>query len=175
MKLWRAVVAGLVGCVVVIAAMTIAGAMSGTDADLCALTGAVITGRTGAMSWLVGCLAQVVVAIIAALVYAVVFEWIVRRAGALVGLAIAVPHAMIAGIVIGFLPVSGMMNAGIAAPGAFLEYRGWAAIVTFVFAHLVFGAIVGALYGTTLHRVPSARPTWRDVTIESPDAVQRIV
>ena len=52
MKLWRAVVAGLVGCVVVIAAMTIAGAMSGTDADLCALTGAVITGRTGAMSWL---------------------------------------------------------------------------------------------------------------------------
>ena len=166
MKLRRAVVAGLVGCGVVIVAMAIAGAVSGTEADLCALTGAVITGRTGAVSWLVGCLAQVVVAIIAALIYAAVFEWLVRRADALIGLAIAVPHAVIAGIVIGFLPVSGMLNAGIAAPGAFLEYRGWVVIVTFVLAHVGFGAIVGARYGTTLHRVPSARPTWRDVTIE---------
>jgi len=166
MKLGRALVAGLVGCGLVIVAMAIAGAVSGTEADLCALTGAVITGRTGAVSWLVGCLAQVVVAIIAALIYAAVFEWLVRRAGALIGLAIAVPHAVIAGIVIGFLPVSGMLNAGIAAPGAFLEYRGWVVIVTFVLAHVGFGAIVGALYGTTLHSVPSARQTWRDVTIE---------
>lgn len=175
MKFRRAVLAGFVGGGVVILAMAIAGSLSGTDSDLCVLAGTAITGRSGAMSWLIGCLSQVVVAIIAALVYAAVFEWIVRKAGALVGLAIAVPHAVIAGIVIGFLPVRGMVDAGVSAPGAFLEYRGWAVIVTFVLAHFVFGAIVGAMYGATLHRIPSARPAWRDVTTESPDAAQRSV
>jgi len=175
MKLARAAAAGLVGYGVVLVAMAIAGSISGTDADLCSLAGAMITGQTGAASWLVGCLVQIVVAIIAALVYAAVFEWIARRAGAFIGFAIAVPHALIAGMLIGFIPVSGLVNAGISPPGAFLEYRGWLVTGAFVVAHLAFGAIVGALYGTTLHRVPSARPEWRDVTTESKDVIQRSV
>jgi hypothetical protein len=167
MKLGRAVIAGLVGGVVVIVAMIIAGAISGTDADLCRLAGAVITGRESGGSWLVGCVAQLAIAIVAALVYAGIFEWILRRAGVLAGLAIALGHVVIAGIAVGFLPVSGMLSAGMSPPGAFLEYRGWPVIGTFVVAHLVFGAIVGALYGQPVHRVSAQRATWRSVPADS--------
>src|SRR5947209_7281406 len=124
MKLGRTVVASLVGCCVVVVAMVVVGAISRTDADLCALGGAVIAGRDDTMGWLIGCASQVVVAVIAGLVYAFIFEWIVRRAGAIVGLAVAIPHAVIAGIGVGFLPVTGILEAGMSPPGAFLEYRG---------------------------------------------------
>jgi hypothetical protein len=166
MKIGRAIVAGIVGGIVVIVAMIVVGVVAGTDADLCALAGAVITGREDAAAWVIGCASQMVVAVIAALVYAAVFEWIVRRAGAVIGVAIALAHGVVAGIAVGFLPISGMVNAGMSPPGAFLEYRGWPVIVTFVLAHLAFGAIVGARYGETLHRVASGRATWHDVTTE---------
>ena len=165
MKIRRAVVAGLAGCLVVIAAMMIVGTMTDRGADLCALAGAVVTGRDGAGAWLVGLVAQVVVAIVAALVYAAIFEWIVRRAGALMGFAIALAHVAVAGIAVGFLPVSGMLSAGMSPPGAFLEYRGWWVIGTFVLAHLAFGVIVGMVYGKPLHSIETMRGTWNDVTV----------
>jgi hypothetical protein len=167
MKIGRAAVAGLVGCVVVLLMIAIAGMLSGADADLCALGGAVVTGREGATSWVIGLVAQLAIAIIAALAYAAVFEWVVRRGGAIVGAVVALGHVVVAGIAAGFLPVGGLLSAGKTPPGAFLEYRGWVVVGAFVLAHLAFGAIVGALYGTSLHRVSPPSAIWRDVTIES--------
>jgi hypothetical protein len=116
---------------------------------------------------MLGLIAQLFVAIVAALVYAAIFEWVVRRAGAVMGFLIALVHVVVAGIGVGFLPVSGMLDAGISPPGAFLEYRGWWAIGTFVLAHLAFGVIVGIVYGEPLHSVETMRGTWKDVTAES--------
>lgn len=163
-RVGRAVAAGIAGGILVVAAVRIAGWLVASDADLCTLGGAVLLGRTDAIGWLVGAAAQLLIAIVAALVYALVFECVTRRAGALIGLAIAVPHVVIAGLAVGFVPAARMLDLGMGPPGAFLEYRGGWVIATFVLAHLAFGTIVGAWYGTTRHSDGRERRQWRDVT-----------
>ena len=164
LRVGRAVAAGIAGGILVVAAVRVAGWLVASDADLCTLGGAVLLGRTDAVGWLVGAAAQLLIAIIAALVYALVFECVTRRAGALIGLAIAVPHVVIAGLAVGFVPAARMLELGIGPPGAFLEYRGGWVVATFVLAHLAFGTIVGAWYGTTRHSDGRERRQWRDVT-----------
>lgn len=163
MKIGRAIVAGIVGCIVVIVALIVVGWIAGTDADLCRLGGVILTGRLDAVGWLAGAVAQLVIAIIAALVYAAIFEFVTRRAGPLIGLAIAVPHVIVAGLAMGFIPASPLIDAGIGPPGAFMEYRGPWVIATFVLAHLVFGALVGRLYGSVRHAPATARYVWKEI------------
>ncbi len=163
-KVRRAIIAGIVGCVIVVAAVKLAGHMSGSDADLCTLAGVVVTGSDDAPGWFVGCAVQLLIAVVAALMYAVIFEWITHRANALIGLAVGIPHAVTAGMAVGFLPVARLIAVGILPPGAFLEYRGGWVVATFVLGHLTFGAVVGALYGPVRHDVPSVNTIWRDVT-----------
>src|SRR5665213_400407 len=160
LRVGRAVAAGIAGGILVVAAVRVAGWLVASDADLCTLGGAVLLGRTDAVGWLVGAAAQLLIAIIAALVYALVFECVTRRAGALIGLAIAVPHVVIAGLAVGFVPAARMLELGIGPPGAFLEYRGGWVVATFVLAHLAFGTIVGAWYGTTRHGDGRERRQW---------------
>jgi hypothetical protein len=164
MKIRRAVVAGLVGGVVATAVIALAGWSSRSDGDLSALFGAVISGRDDWLGWIAGSAVQLVVAIVAALMYAAVFEWVTRRSGALVGLAIAAAHVVVAGLMVGFVPAKAVIADGLTPPGAFLEYRGGLAIVAFICAHLAFGAIVGALYGKPRHTVAAAERVWLDVS-----------
>jgi len=163
MRLGRASGAGIVGGIVVVSAVGIAGLLAGTHADLCRLGGVILTGRRDAIGWLIGAAAQLLIAVIAGVAYAAIFETVTRRAGALIGLAIAVPHAVVAGLAIGFVPASRLIDAGIGPPGAFMEYRGAWVIATFVLAHLVFGTLIGSLYGTVQH-APYTSRQWRDVT-----------
>ncbi|MEO6877761.1 MAG: hypothetical protein ABI205_04725 [Gemmatimonadaceae bacterium] len=157
MKLGRTIVAGIVGGAMVLAVIGGVGRLGGSHADLCALTGVIVTGRTDSIGWLTGCAAQLTVAVIAALVYAAIFEWVTRRAGAMVGAAIAVPHVTLAGLAVGFLPVSRVIAAGRTPPGFFLEALGPVMVLTFVCAHLLFGTGVGLVYGQT-HEQRSTRP-----------------
>lgn len=164
MKFGRAIVAGILGGIVVVVALIVVGWLAGTSADLCRLGGVVLTGRRDALGWLAGAVAQLVIAIIAAIVYAAIFELVTRRAGPLIGLAVAVPHVVVAGLAMGFIPVSRLIDAGIGPPGAFMEYRGPWVIVTFVLAHLAFGALVGRLYGSTRHSPDRASYRWAEIT-----------
>jgi hypothetical protein len=162
MKLGRAVVAGCVGGAMALLIIGIASWVWNADADLCAWFGVMIVGeRPG--GWVAGCIAQLGIAIIAALVYATVFELVTRRAGAILGLVVAVPHVIVAGLAIGFIPAPHPAH-DFGPPGAFLEYRGIWIVIAFIVAHLVFGAVVGALYGQTRRAVPMTRRAWRDVT-----------
>lgn len=163
MKLGRAIGAGIVGGIVVVAALEVVGLLTGSNADLCTLGGVILTGRRDVIGWLTGAAAQLIIAAIAGVVYAAIFETVTRRAGALIGLAIAVPHAVVAGLAIGFVPVSRLIDAGIGPPGAFMEYRGAWVVATFVLAHLAFGTLMGSLYGTAQHARDTARQ-WRDIT-----------
>jgi hypothetical protein len=164
MKFGRAISAGIAGGIVVVAAMCVIGWITGANADLCRLGGVILTGRLDAIGWLMGAATQLVVAIIAALVYAVIFEFVTRRAGALLGLAIAVPHVIVAGLAVGFVPASQLIDAGIGPPGAFMEYRGAWVVATFVLAHLAFGALVGKLYGRAQHAPEKASYRWKEIT-----------
>jgi hypothetical protein len=164
MKTGRAITAGIVGGIVVVIALIAVGWITGASSDLCRLGGVILTGRLDVVGWLAGALAQLVIAIIAAIVYAVIFEFVTRRADPLIGLAVAVPHVIVAGLAMGFLPAAPLIDAGIGPPGAFMEYRGPWVIVTFVLAHLAFGAIVGKLYGSARHSPVAASYRWTEIT-----------
>lgn len=164
MKLTRPILAGVVGVVIVYIIVLFGGELSGRSTDLCYLLGASISARLDGWTWLLGAVGQLVIGIVAALVYAAVFEWVTRRAGVMVGFAVALAHVVVAGIATGFLPAQRLLDAGLDPPGAFLEYRGLFAIMAFVIAHLLFGCIVGVLYGRPRHTVVEWRATWIDVT-----------
>jgi len=163
-KTGRAITAGIVGGIIVVIALIVVGWITGASSDLCRLGGVILTGRLDVVGWLAGALAQLVIAIIAAIDYAVIFEFVTRRAGPLIGLAVAVPHVIVAGLAMGFLPAAPMIDAGIGPPGAFMEFRGPWVIVTFVLAHLVFGALVGKLYGSPRHSPVRASYRWTEIT-----------
>lgn len=163
MKLTRTLVIGVLGAIIAVAIERLAGLVAGRDADLCRLVGAALTGTTDTTSMLLGCAAQLVVAVISAYIYAAIFEFATRRAGALVGFVIGLGHVTVAGLVVGFLPGEQLMNAGIMPPGAFMEYRGVIVLVGFLLAHLAFGTFVGATYGATVHAASAAAPNWREV------------
>lgn len=164
MRLGRAIGAGIIGGIIVVAAIGVAGWITRANADLCRLGGVILTGRMDAAGWLAGAVAQLVIAIIAAIIYAAIFEWVTRRAGPLIGLSIAVPHVIVAWLAIGFVPAWRLIDAGIGPPGAFMEYRGPWVLVTFVLAHLVFGALVGKLYGRAQHAPATAGYRWREIS-----------
>jgi hypothetical protein len=163
MKLSRAVVGGLIGGVAVMAIVWLGGWASGSDGDLSALLGAVITHDDGLLAWTIGCVVQLVVAAVAAIVYAAIFEWVARRGGAIVGLVVAMGHVVVAGLAVGFLPVDGIVAAGLQPPAAFMEYRGLWVLTAFIVAHLLFGVIVGAMYGRTIHWATRSSVQWREV------------
>ena len=162
MKARRTLGAGLAGGILVIAIVRGAGWASGAQADLCLLLGTVLTGDTNSMAWIVGCVGQLVIAGAAAVVYAVLFERVMNRAGAVIGVLIAIPHVVIAGLAVGFLPGARLLDAGIAPPGAFMEYRGTVVLAGFVVAHIVFGAVMGVSYGDPRHVVRAPGRVWRD-------------
>lgn len=164
MRVGRMVAAGIIGAVLVYLIVLAGGIASHTHADLCALLGAALTGSLGAGPWVAGAAAQLAVAIAAAVVYAAIFEWVTQRAGIVLGLIVALGHVIVAGIAVGFLPARRLIDAGVNPPAAFMEYRGALVVAAFVFAHLLFGAVTGALYGAVRHPVLAATTVWRDVT-----------
>jgi hypothetical protein len=163
MKPGRAVAAGIVGCGAVLLVVWFAGEVTGVDGDLVALSSAAVFGRVTTVSWLAGLIVQLAVGIVAAIVYATIFEWVTRRGGPLIGSIIGIPHAMVAGLVVGFLPGARLIDAGIAPPGAFLEYRGAWCIAAFIAAHIAFGWIAGAVYGSSRNRVATSGRVWREI------------
>jgi hypothetical protein len=154
---------GIAGGIVVVVAMCVIAWYTGTYSDLCTLGGVILTERVDAIGWLAGAAAQLVIAIVAAIVYAAIFELVTRRAGPLIGLAIAVPHVIVAGLAMGFVPATRLINAGIGPPGAFMEFCGPWVIATFVLAHLSFGTLVGKLYGNAHHAPASVHYRWKEI------------
>lgn len=164
MKIGRCVFIGIAGCILVLILVWIGGLLSRSDGDLAALTGAILFARDGWAAWAGGFVAQLVLGVVAAIVYAACFEWVTQRAGIWIGLAIGVGHALFAGVALGFVPAERVIAAGLMPPGAFCEYRGPWCIVAVVAAHLVFGGLAGRAYGAPRHAY--TRRVWRAATIE---------
>jgi hypothetical protein len=163
MKILRTLVIGVLGAVLAVGIERLAGWLAGRDADLCVLVGAVLTGRSTTGPMILGCIVQLVVAVVSAFVYAVIIEHVTRRAGALIGFIIGLGHVVIAGLMVGFMPGDRLMHAGVMPPGAFMEYRGSIVLAGFLLAHVVFGTFVGATYGATVHAASPPAPRWREL------------
>jgi hypothetical protein len=101
---------------------------------------------------ILGFLIHVAIGFAFAVIYAMAFETL-RRSGARWGLALAVPHVLVAGLLLVALPwVHPMIPAPIGARAA----------ISFVVQHLAFGAILGALYKP--RQAPETRPPARERT-----------
>jgi hypothetical protein len=151
MKSGKALVAGLVGGV----AMTVLAWLVrrlGLDMNAEMMLGSMVSSSPGLATWLIGFVMHLVISALIALIYAWGFERVTHRAGAVVGLGFAVIHVVIAGIVMAMIPaIHPMIPERMPAPGAFLSNMGGTFVALFVLEHLLYGAIVGAMYGPVEH------------------------
>lgn len=151
MKVGKAIIAGLVGGV----AMTVLGWIVrrlGLEMNAEMMLGTMLGGMPGLTTWLIGFMMHLMISALIALAYAWGFERVTHRAGVVVGLGFAVVHVAIAGMVMALIPaMHPMIPEEMPAPGAFMANMGGTFVALFVVEHLIYGAIVGALYGPVEH------------------------
>lgn len=117
------------------------------------MLGTMLGGEPSIAKWAVGLIIHVTLSGMIALFYGFGFEHLTHRAGALVGIAFSTLHAAAAGIVIGFVPnLNPIIPEIMPAPGFFMFNGGAAYVATFVLLHLVYGAVVGVMYGPVIFK-----------------------
>jgi hypothetical protein len=157
MKAGKALIAGVVGGV----AMTVLAwlvRLAGLQMNAEMMLGSMMSSSPGATTWLIGFMIHLMISALIALAYAWGFERVTHRAGVVVGLGFAVIHVIIAGMVMAMIPaMHPMIPEQMPAPGAFMANMGGTFVALFVIEHLLYGAIVGALYGS-VEQPASGRP-----------------
>ena len=157
MKVGKALIAGFAGGAAMTALAWLVRQM-GIDMNAEMMLGTMVS-PPGTAAWLIGFAMHMMLSAVIALIYALGFERVTHRAGAVVGLGFAVIHVIIAGMVMGMIPaLHPMIPEQMPAPGAFMANMGTTFVALFVIEHLMYGTIVGALYGP----VVSARPVRTD-------------
>jgi len=151
MKTGRAIVAGLVGGL----AMTLLAwlvRLTGLQMNAEMMLGSMVSSSPGLTTWLIGFVMHLVISALIALIYAWGFERVTHRAGSVVGLGFGVIHVVIAGIVMAMIPaIHPMIPESMPAPGAFMANMGGTFAALFAGEHLLYGSIVGTMYGPVEH------------------------
>lgn len=156
MKVGKAIIVGIVGGI----AMTLLawlGRTAGLQLDGEMMLGTMLGSPPGTGTWLAGLSMHLILSALIALVYAAGFEYATHRASAGLGLGFSLIHIVVAGLFMAMIPaIHPMVPEQMPAPGAFLVNMGAANMALFIAEHLMYGSIVGGLYGAVLH--PRARP-----------------
>ncbi|MEW5916786.1 MAG: hypothetical protein AB1762_10285 [Gemmatimonadota bacterium] len=156
MRLGKAIYAGLAGGI----AMSILGFLAragGMQLDAEMMLGTMLGSAPSSGTWAVGLVIHLMISAVIALAYAAGFEYVTHRASAGLGAAFSLIHIVVAGMFMAMMPaLHPMIPEQMPAPGAFLVNMGAAHTTLFVVEHLMYGAIVGGMYGAVLH--PRARP-----------------
>ncbi len=151
MKAGRAFLAGAGGGAVMSLLMWMARTMMGMAANLEMMLGTLVADPS-TTAWLIGLVMHLTISGAIALLYAWGFENVTHRAGWLAGVGFSIIHIVIGGLAMGMMPMMHpRMPNPISPPGAFLSNLGMMGIVAFVMMHVVYGAIVGAMYGPVIH------------------------
>jgi hypothetical protein len=149
MRTERAIVAGIVGAVAMSLAMAVA-RLLGIGASLEPMLGSMF-GIHGAAAWIAGFVLHLIIGAVAALGYAVCFEYALQRSGPLVGAALGVAHGLMAGLFMSAIPMMNpLVTPSRSGAGPFLENLDFGPAL-FIGVHAVFGAVVGAVYGHVRH------------------------
>ena len=158
MKAGKAFLAGVVGGAAMSAVMFLAREVMGMNVKLELMLGTMLM-SPGLQAWIVGLLMHLMISGLIALAYAWAFENVTHKAGVATGALVSIVHILIAGIFMGaILPaMHPLVPEQMGGPGYFMANLGAMGIMAFVMLHLMFGAIVGAMYGPVLHS--SANPT----------------
>jgi hypothetical protein len=134
-KYGKAFGAGVLGAVVMTALMAMARAM-GMPVNLEMVLGTMIGGAPSLF----------------ALIYAVGFEYWTHRADWLVGLGFGVIHTLFSSVLLAMIPaMHPLVPEQMPAPGPFMSNLGMMGVLAFFMLHLIYGAIVGAMYGPVIH------------------------
>jgi hypothetical protein len=137
--------AGVVGALA-LTILTAVGRGLGLPIDVELLLGTLAGLPPGAGAWLLGFLIHLLDGAAFGLLYAWGFHAVGRR-GIAVGAAFGLAHGVVAGLAMAVIPaIHPLVPARMPAPGPFLVNVGREAVAAGFGLHLVYGAIVGALY-----------------------------
>lgn len=141
-----AFMAGVVGGITMTIIMTL-GRILGMEVNLEMMLGTMFGLRPSGGAWVLGLLVHLTVSGGIALLYAFAFEHLTHRAGAFVGAAFGLFHALLGGLVMAAVPpMHWLIPDSMREPGMFLANFGTFAVVAFIVLHVLYGAIVGGLY-----------------------------
>lgn len=99
------------------------------------------------VTYLIGLIIHLLLSGTIALLYALGFERVTRRAGWGVGAAFSLVHIIVAGIVLALMPaIHPMIPEAMGPPGFLMFNMGAGAVILFLIGHAIFGALVGGLY-----------------------------
>jgi hypothetical protein len=156
MKVFKALFAGVVAGLAMTGLGWLARAV-GLELNAEMMLGTMLGYAPGENTWLIGLGLHLAISAVIALLYAAAFEVVAHRAGAAAGFSFSIVHVLIAGLFMALMPaLHPMIPEQMPAPGAFLVNMGAPNVMLFIVEHLMYGTLVGALYGTVLH--PRARP-----------------
>lgn len=145
MNLGRAFLAGVVGGIVMSIGLAMGRAM-GMPANLELMLGTMLL-QPGTAAWVVGFMMHLMISGVIALIYAWGFETLTHKSSAAIGAGFGVIHAIIGGIFMGMMPMMHpMIPEMMPAPGAFLSNLGMMGVMAEFVLHILYGAVVGAIY-----------------------------
>lgn len=100
-------------------------------------------------TWTLGFVLNLLIGGLFALPYAWMFEYVTHTATSAIGARLGALHAIaVGGLLTGVPAVHAGVPELLPAPGAFMVAYGYDGIVVFFLVHLVYGAVVGGLYGS---------------------------
>jgi len=148
--------AGVLGAVVMTLLREIGRATLGMEVSMEILLGTMLGLQPdpGVAAWIFGFAMHLVAGGVFGLIYAFGFEAL-KRGSAWTGVAFGAMHAVLAGLILGIMPMMHpQMPGAVDPPGIFLANYGWMGVAGFVVPHLIFGAVVGGMYGRAAAETP---------------------
>lgn len=148
MNYGKAFIAGVIGGLVMGVIMMIAHSTGMTPMNMPIYQGSMITGETTPTSWMLGMFMHLMISGLIGIVYAAGFVYLAKRADWVVGAGFGVIHWLVAGVFFGMMGMmhSLMQTGELAKPGMFAVNFGLISIVAVLVLHVLYGAIVGAIY-----------------------------
>jgi len=146
MNAGRAFVAGVVGGAVMSMGLAMGRAM-GMPAKLEMMLGTMPGLQPGTGAFVLGLMMHLTISGLIALVYAWGFETLTHRSSAAIGAGFGVVHGIIGGVFMGMMPLMHpLIPEMMPAPGFFMVNLGMMGVMAEMVLHMVYGAIVGAMY-----------------------------
>lgn len=135
------------------------GRLMGMEVNLEMMLGTMLGLSPGPLTWIVGFIMHLVISGLIAMLYALGFERVTHRADWKTGVLFSLVHILIGGIFMGLVPaMHPHIPETLPAPGYFLANHGTLGVVAFFILHMIFGAVVGAVYARTGVRQVSTPP-----------------
>ncbi len=150
MKNGKAFGAGVIGAIVMVILMWMARTFIGMQINLSMMLGTMFL-PMGMGAWIMGFIMHLIMGGIIGLIYAWGFEHLTHKSGWAVGVGFGAINAIVTGIFMGMMPAIHPRIPPMPAPGYFLLNMGMMGLIGLFVMHMIYGAIVGAMYGPVLH------------------------